>query len=88
MSRKYSVIKDAADASRYVWVDDDGSARELSIDEAEYLATEFLPFDGGRPYIKDSYKTRTPDGRLRGFLERRALPLGVTVRPFDPERDR
>ena len=73
----------APDPADFVWVEDDGSARELTPDETEYLGTEFLPGDGARPYIKWRYDTRTPDGRLSGFLERRRLPPHVAVRAQD-----
>ena len=79
----------ARDPARYVWVEDDGSARELTRDEAEYIGTEFVPSDGGRPYIKSRYGSRTPDGRLSGFLARSALPAHVAVRAADDHgRDR
>lgn len=76
---------DAEDARRrYVQIRDDGSAHELGPWDAAYLATDFHGGDGGRPYIKESYETRTPDGRLRGFLERRQLPANVVVQPYVP----
>lgn len=81
---RLQAARDAADArARFVWVDDDGSARELTADECRYLATPFEGADGGRPYIKSRYKARTPDGRLGGYLERRMLPRGVVVRSGD-----
>ena len=64
----------------YVYVDDDGTVRRLTPDEERYLATAFHPSDGGRPHIKATYKSRTPDGHLRGFLELRDLPPWVRVR--------
>src|SRR5689334_767250 len=39
----------------YVYVNDDGSVRELHPSERIYLETSFSPFDGARPYTKDSY---------------------------------
>jgi hypothetical protein len=75
MAMKYQVARDPEDArERFVWVNDDGSLRELSRDECAYLATPFEGFDGGRPYIKERYRSLTPDGRMRGFLELRHLP--------------
>ena len=75
MAMKYQVASDPADAlDRFVWVNDDGSLRELSKDECAYLATPFEGPDGGRPYVKESYRSLTPDGRMRGFLELRRLP--------------
>jgi len=58
----------------FVWVEDDGSVRDLTADEHKYLNTEFHPGDGARPYVKSSYESKTPDGRIGGFLLRRRLP--------------
>lgn len=65
----------------FVHVEDDGTARELDADEREYLREAFPPGDGGRPYVKWRYESRTPDGRLRGYLRRDRLPRHVRVRP-------
>ena len=65
----------------FVFVNDDGSARELDDDEIEYLSTDFHPADGGRPYIKLDYEDRTPDGMLHGYLRRRQLPVRVSITP-------
>lgn len=66
----------------YVFVEDDGSARDLSADELEYLGTPFDPGDGARPYIKwNGYAQLTPDGRIGGFLRRDRLPHGMPVAP-------
>ena len=82
MALEFSEAKDVADAlARFVYVEDDGSAHELTPGDAEYLATPFHPNDGNRPYVKWRYRSRTPDGRLRGFLERRKLPGGMAVAP-------
>jgi len=64
----------------FVWVDDDGQARELDADEREYLSSRFHPADSGRPYIKIRYESRTPDGRLSGYLRRRQLPARISIR--------
>ncbi|NUO61945.1 MAG: hypothetical protein HOQ11_07000 [Gemmatimonadaceae bacterium] len=78
---KYSAARDAEDARRrYVWVEDDGDVRELTPEECEYLATPFEFPDSGRPYIKERLGSRTPDGRLRGFLERSELRRGQILR--------
>ena len=71
----------------FVFVADDGSVRELTKGEAEYLATGFDPGDGGRPYIKKHYDSRTPDGRLFGFLSRSEVPIGVRVREATADDD-
>lgn len=66
----------------YVFVEDDGTARELDADEQEYLQEKFHPADGARPYIKFRYESRTPDGRIGGYLRRRQLPKRIPVRPI------
>ena len=66
---------------RYVYVNPDGSARDLTPDEQEYLNTLFSGGDGGRPYIKFRYESLTPDGRISGFLERRQLPARIEIQP-------
>jgi hypothetical protein len=63
----------------YIYVDDDGGARQLDAEERDYLSTEFHPGDGGRPYIKAYYEALTPDGKMRGFLLRRQLPKHIPV---------
>lgn len=65
----------------FVYVEDDGSARALDVEERAYLQTEFKGGDGGRPYIKSNYEAVTPDNRLSGFLLRRQLPQEIRVKP-------
>jgi hypothetical protein len=63
----------------YVYIENDGSFRELSSDERQYLQEAFHPGDGGRPYVKASYRSRTPTGRLGGFLRRSSLPPALST---------
>lgn len=77
----------AEDPALYVFVEDDGSARELTPDEKEFLATGFLPGDSGRPYIKGYYRQRAPFGHLSGFLARSDLPRRIVVRPAPSDSD-
>jgi predicted metal-dependent hydrolase len=65
----------------YVYVNDDGSARELNEEERDYLRTEFHPADGARPYIKQHYRAVAPNGRMQGYLRRRRLPPDVVILP-------
>jgi hypothetical protein len=69
----------------FVFVNTDGSARELHRSEREYLETPFDPFDGGRPYIKSSYQDKNGWGEIRGFLKRSELPSGTQVAPAPVE---
>jgi len=54
-------------ASAFIAIEDDGTARELTPDEIQYLNTECHPADGARPYIKSRYGSLTPDGRIEAF---------------------
>lgn len=63
----------------FVFVHDNGAARELDAEEKDYLSTKFEFGDGGRPYIKAYYEALTPDGRLSGYLRRRQLPKRVKI---------
>ncbi len=75
MSDSFSSADNPAHArERFVYMNADGSIREITDEEAAYLATAFHPADGGRPYIKASFRSRTPDKSLEGFLQRSELP--------------
>ena len=71
-------------ADEFVYVNQDGSVRELSRDEREYLSRYFLPGDSGRPYIKTSYKSQDGWGSISGFLPRKRLPRRILVEPVNP----
>ena len=70
----------------YVYVNQDGSVRELSPNEQKYLREIFPPGDGGRPYIKSSYKSLDGWG-MSGFLLRKKVPSRITVDPVNPQYD-
>lgn len=72
---------------RFVHINQDGSARELSPEEREYLSEEFAGSDGGRPYIKTTYESRDGWGSRSGFLERRRVPARVEILPVNPNYD-
>jgi hypothetical protein len=65
----------------YVYVDADGSARELHESERAYLETEFAGGDGNMPSIKSRYDERNGWDKLNGYLERALLPAGLGVGP-------
>jgi hypothetical protein len=73
------MMADGTYAQQFVWIDDDGTARELTDEEKDYLNTDFHPTDGARPNIKFKYDSLTPDGKMRGYLWRHELPLGMPV---------
>ncbi len=68
---------------KYVYVELDSSVRELYQDEKDYLSEEFLPNDGGRPYIKSNYNQFTPDNKIHGFLERIKVPTEISIKLVD-----
>ena len=65
--------------TKYVSVEKDGSARELTAEEEEYLSTPFQGSDSGRPYIKLNYWQRTPDGKMHGYLRRNRVPWWIKI---------
>jgi hypothetical protein len=68
-----------------VYINDDGSARELTETDKKYVDTELSPLDGARPYIKSNYSQRTALGEIRGYLPRTEVPDGVHINPAPPE---
>jgi len=75
---KRAVIPSASEV--LVYINDDGSARELSETEKKYVGTEFSPLDGARPHIKTRYQQRNGWGNLRGFLRREDGPVGMPIK--------
>ncbi len=66
----------------YVYMEEDGTARELHAAERAYLETRFEGGDGAQPYVKWRYRSRTPVARSRaGYLERSGLPRKLSVKP-------
>jgi hypothetical protein len=65
----------------YIYVNTDGTARELHPNERTYLETPFHPADGGRPYIKGRFSCKDGWGDIKGFLKRSKLPPTITVGP-------
>lgn len=73
---------------KYVYVNQDGSVRELSPDEQNYLSKEFSGGDSGRPSVKFSYEgSGVVWGSQSGFLERRRVPRRLTIRTINPNYD-
>jgi hypothetical protein len=74
-----------ADPYPYIFVEADGSARELHASEREYLETRFLAMDGARPYTKWQYREKDGWGEIKGFLKRTRLPrrIQVAAAPID-----
>jgi hypothetical protein len=87
--------KDKTDASSsstntefsFVYVNQDGSVRELSPNEQIYLSTIFHGADGARPYIKANYKSSDGWDSQSGFMERRRVPKHIEIAPVNPNYD-
>ena len=78
--RRIFPLRLPAKGFKYVHIENDGSARELTSDEREYLQEEFHPNDGARPYIKTHYWQKTPDLKMHGFLLRIRVPWWIDIR--------
>lgn len=65
----------------YVYIEENGDARELHPAERAYLEQRFQPGDGARPTTKWRYGSRSLDGRRDGFLKRSRLPRTLEVGP-------
>lgn len=74
------------EAKNYVHIEADGSARELDEHEQRHIEQRYHYADGDRPYVKQTYDQRTPDDRIWGYLDRSALPEGMTVVSADQGR--
>ena len=72
----------------FVYVNQDGSARETSPEERAYLSEDFDGGDSGRPYIKTSYESRDGWGSQSGFIRRRLVPASIPIVPVHPDFDR
>jgi len=72
---------------KFVYVNQDGSVRELSPGEQAHLSEEFSGGDGGRPYIKSCYESSDGWGSKSGFIVRRRVPWWVAIKPVHPNYD-
>ena len=70
-----------------VYINEDGSVRELTEAEKKYVDTEFSPFDGARPYIKSQYSQLTALGEIRGYLPRTAVPEDIPITPAPSDHE-
>jgi hypothetical protein len=63
----------------YVYVNDDGSVRELKKEEEDKLSALFFVGDEAEDYIKPRYEALNPLGRSNGYLKRHQLPNRAAV---------
>jgi hypothetical protein len=67
------------DRYSHIYVNADGSARELHATERRWLETPFKGGDGAAPNVKSDYDERNGWGELNGYLARSLLPEGVVI---------
>lgn len=72
-------IRKTEDGFEYVYVEENGTVRELSREEKGYLKEIFEPTDGARPYIKSRYQSKTPDGKIHGYIPRNRVPKRIEI---------
>ncbi len=70
---------------RYVYINSDGSVRELSRSEKESFTKKYAFGDTERPYGKDRYDQRDGWGSVSGFIERKRVPASIVIGPVDPD---
>ena len=63
----------------YVYIEDNGSVRELKPEEEEKLSSLFFVGDEVEFYIKPQYESLNPSGRSSGYLKRHQLPGKAAV---------
>ncbi|TSE07986.1 hypothetical protein [Aquimarina algiphila] len=78
--RYFIPLRPQENGFEYVYVNNDGTVRELYNDEIEYLNEKFHPADGARPYVKSRYKSLTPDTKMSGFIQRNRVPRKVEIK--------
>jgi hypothetical protein len=71
----------------YVYVNQNGSVREISPGEKAYLERKFEPFDGARPYIKSRYWSWDNWGSRSGYLKRSRVPRRLAIQPVRADYD-
>ena len=76
---KWPPLRPKEEGIKYVAVDYDGSVRELYPEEVEHLCQKYHDSDGARPYIKNSYGQKTPDGKISGYILRRRVPKDIPI---------
>jgi hypothetical protein len=76
---KSPVIENASEV--LVYVEHDGSVRELTDAEKEVVDTPFHPADRDRLYIKLRYDEKDMRGAMQGYLRRTDVPDGININP-------
>ena len=78
--RYFIPLRPKENGTEYVYVNNDGTVRELFNHEIEYLNEKFHPTDGNRPYIKNRFTSLTPHKRISGFIKRNRIPKKIRIK--------
>ncbi len=79
---EYSVVNESerdVEPFPFVYIEENGSFRELTKEEKQYLIEKFHPNDGDRPYVKGRYKARNPDGSISGYCARNMFGISASA---------
>jgi len=63
----------------FVYVEPEGTVRELYQEEIQYLNASFNYSDRARPLIKKSYGEINTKGNISGFILRRRVPKNIKI---------
>ncbi|MCE3225608.1 MAG: hypothetical protein K0S32_159 [Bacteroidetes bacterium] len=66
----------------FVYIEKDGTVRELNGNEEDFLNQPFFPGDPNKPYIKRNYDDRL-NGDISGFILRERVPATIKIRKKD-----
>jgi len=69
----------------YVYVNKDGSVRELHASERAELETPYSPLDSGQPYVKHTYDQKNGMNSLDGFCPRAKIAKHIRILPAPQE---
>ncbi len=72
----------------FVFVNEHGSVREVTILEKLYLQTKYSGGDGDRPYIKTKYSEKDGWGKISGFCYRKAVPGNIEIQKVVEETNK
>ena len=73
-------LRPKEDGFKYVYVEKDGTVRDLFNDEIKYLKEDFYPTDGAIPYIKSRYSSKTLDMDISVYISRNRVPKRIVIK--------
>lgn len=77
--RLFAPLRKKEKGYEFVYIETDGTVRELYQEEIEYLNAPFNYSDAARPLIKKSYDEKNPEGKITGFILRGRVPRHIKI---------